>query len=71
VRPVRSNRLAGADACPVREPGNTKIELASYLDAIKSAIDAAARRANVSSGAWAQAGVPGTPDVGGVRAAWG
>jgi hypothetical protein len=63
--------LSNLDKVDLRDPGKTKIEFASYLDPIKSAIDAASkaaamRPADVSFGAWVQGGVPGTPGVGGV-----
>jgi hypothetical protein len=61
--------LSNLDKVDLRDPGKTKIEFAPYLDPIKSAVDAAsktaaARRGDVSFGAWAQGGVPGVPGAG-------
>jgi hypothetical protein len=65
--------LSNLDKVDLRDPGKTKNQFAPYLDPIKSAIDAAsktaaARPGDVSFGAWAQGGVPGTGGVGGVSA---
>jgi len=63
--------LSNLDKVDFRDPGKTKNQFAPYLDPIKSAIDAASKTAatrpgDVSFGAWAQGGVPGTGGVGGV-----
>lgn len=65
--------LGNLDKIDVRNPSKTKQAFSPYLDPIKYAIDQASktfkqRPGDISFGAWAQSGVPGAPEAGGVSA---